>query len=281
MKISWGPFLLGCWAVAASTAVSTAPGTPPRPATRAQAQQSAALAPVPVATHDPLTAPSKTFLDTYCITCHNQKLKTGGLALDTLDVANVGADADVWEKAVVKLRAGLMPPAGMPRPKPEAIDSFAASLEASLDRAGAANPNPGRTEPFHRLNRAEYQNAIRDLLALDVDTTDWLPTDEISYGFDNIAGVLKLSPLLTERYLTTAQKVARLALGTPAPPVGAIYRVPDQLDQDVRLEGMPAGTRGGTLVNFVAPRAGGYDIKARVGRGIDSDIPHFVGEQAL
>jgi hypothetical protein len=108
-----------------------------------------------------------------------------------------------------------------------AIDEFASSLEAALDRAAEANPNPGRTEAFHRLNRAEYQNAIRDLLALEVDATNWLPTDEISYGFDNIAGVLKLSPLLTERYLNTAQKVARLALGTPAPPSGDLYRVPD------------------------------------------------------
>ena len=109
----------------------------------------------------------------------------------------------------------------------------------------------------------------------------WLPTDEISYGFDNIAGVLKLSPLLTERYLNAAQKMSRLALGTPAPPNGDLYRVPDQLDQDVRLEGMPVGTRGGTRVDYLAPRDGDYDIKVRVGRGIDSDIPHFIGEQNL
>ena len=111
--------------------------------------------------------------------------------------------------------------------------------------------------------------------------SNWLPTDEISYGFDNIAGVLKLSPLLTERYLNAAQKISRLALGTPAPPNGDLYRVPDQLDQDVRLEGMPVGTRGGTRVDYLAPRDGEYDIKVRVGRGIDSDIPHFIGEQHL
>src|SRR5678810_106340 len=118
------------------------------------------------------------------------------------------------------MRAGLMPPAGSPRPDKAAHDAFASWLESELDRNGAAHPNPGRTEPFHRLNRAEYRNAIRDLLSLDVDTTTLLPTDEVSYGFDNIAGVLKLSPLLTERYLNAAQKVARLALGTPAPPNG-------------------------------------------------------------
>ncbi len=152
---------------------------------------------------------------------------------------------------------------------------------SALDLAAQADPNPGRTEPFHRLNRAEYQNAIRDLLSLEVDGGTLLPTDEVSYGFDNIAGVLKLSPLLTERYLNAAQKVARLALGTPAPPNGELYRVPDQLDQDVRLEGMPVGTRGGTRIDYLAPRDGEYDIKARIGRGIDYDIPHFIGEQNL
>src|SRR6185369_16799579 len=170
------------------------------------------------------------FLNTYCVTCHNERTKTGGLALDSLDVANVAAGAATWEKAVVKLRAGLMPPSGARRPPQAVIDSFASSLETALDRAAAERPNPGRTEPFHRLNRAEYQNAVRDLLSLDVDATTLLPADEISYGFDNIAGVLKLSPLLTERYLTAAQKVARLALGTPAPPNGDLFRVPDQLD---------------------------------------------------
>jgi mono/diheme cytochrome c family protein len=265
MKIRWVHALLASWIVAASAAVNGAPQSP------AHATATSAVPAIP----------SKVFLDTYCITCHNQRLKTGGLALDALDVTNVAAHAPEWEKAVVKLRAGLMPPTGMPRPVPAVIDEFAASLEAALDRAAEAHPNPGRTEPFHRLNRAEYQNAIRDLLALDVDASNWLPTDEISYGFDNIAGVLKLSPLLTERYLNTAQKVARLALGTPAPPNGDLYRVPDQLDQDVRLEGMPVGTRGGTRVEYIAPRDGDYDVKVRVGRGIDSDIPHFIGEQQL
>ena len=152
-------------------------------------------------------------------------------------------------------------------------------------RRSIAPPRPipirAAPRPFHRLNRAEYQNAIRDLLGLEIDATNLLPTDEISYGFDNIAGVLKLSPLLTERYLNAAQKVSRLALGTPAPPNGDLYRVPDQLDQDVRLEGMPVGTRGGTRVDYLAPRDGEYDIKARIGRGIDYDIPHFLGEQNL
>ena len=128
-----------------------------------------AVSTAPQTTLSPGTPPSKEFLNTYCITCHNQRAKTGGLALDVLDITNVSTDAETWEKAVVKLRAGLMPPSGAHRPAQGVIDEFAASLEASLDRAAQAHPNPGRTEPFHRLNRAEYQNAVRDLLALDVD----------------------------------------------------------------------------------------------------------------
>src|SRR6266850_1016789 len=256
MKIGWGHLLFASWVGVASTAVSTAPQANP-------------------------ALPSKAFVDTYCATCHNQRLKTAGLVFDALDVTKVAADAPAWEKVIVKLRAGLMPPAGMPRPQQSVIDRFASSVEAAIDRAAEAHPNPGRTEPFHRLNRAEYQNAIRDLLGLDIDGSALLPHDEVSYGFDNIAGVLKLSPLLTERYLTAAQKVARLALGTPGPPNGELHRVPDQLDQDVRLEGMPVGTRGGTRIEYFASRDGEYDIKARIGRGIDSDIPHFLGEQQL
>jgi cytochrome c553 len=280
--------LAGSVLLLASVTVSTAPtrkagpSRPSAPAERGAGRSgSAAVQIAAPAQASQLAMPSKAFLDTYCITCHNQRMKAAGLALDTLDLTDVGAHAREWEKAVVKLRAGLMPPAGMPRPAKPVIDEFTSFLEAALDRAAAARPNPGRTEPFHRLNRAEYENAVRDLLALDIDATTWLPTDEVSYGFDNIAGVLKLSPLLTERYLNTAQKVARLALGTPAPPNGELYRVPDQLDQDVRLEGMPMGTRGGKRVDFLAPRAGEYVIKVRIGRGIDYDIPHFLGEQQL
>jgi hypothetical protein len=286
MKIGWGHLALACGVLLASTVVSTAPGriapqashaplgvVPPQARAAAQAQ--------PAASHATVGMPSKAFVDTYCVTCHNSRLKTAGLALDAMDITDVGANAAEWEKAVVKLRAGLMPPAGMRRPAPEVMEEFTASLESALDRAAAANPNPGRTEPFHRLNRAEYENAVRDLLAIDLDASNLLPTDEISYGFDNIAGVLKLSPLLTDRYLNTAQKVARMAIGTPAPPNGELIRVPDQLDQDVRLDGMPVGTRGGTLVNYFASRDGEYDIKARLGRGIDYDIPHFLGEQQL
>jgi hypothetical protein len=281
MKLGWSHLFIA-WTIVTSTVVSTAPAGAPQTAAPRRAQPPPASVPAATAAPRPSpVAPSKAFVTTYCATCHNQRLNTAGLALDTLDLTNVGAHAQLWEKVVVKLRAGLMPPSGMPRPQQAVVDSFASSLEAALDTAAENNPNPGRTEPFHRLNRAEYQNAIRDLLSLDIDATPLLPTDEVSYGFDNIAGVLKLSPLLTERYLNAAQKISRLALGTPAPPNGDMYRVPDQLDQDVRLDGMPVGTRGGTRVDYFAPRDGAYDIKARLGRGIDYDIPHFLGDQNL
>ena len=287
MRIHRVHFFLACSAVLALKAVfassmaDTASQTSPQITPAARAVAAVPVQTPPMAAHPEPVVPSKTFVDTYCVTCHNQRLKTGGLALDALDIGKVGEHAVEWEKVVVKLRAGLMPPSGVRRPSQAVIDDFTASLESALDRAAMADPNPGRTEPLHRLNRAEYQNAVRDLLGFEVDASNWLPTDEISYGFDNIAGVLKLSPLLAERYLNAAQKISRLALGTPAPANGDLYRVPDQLDQDVRLEGMPVGTRGGTRVDYLAPRDGDYDIKVRVGRGIDSDIPHFIGEQDL
>ncbi len=258
MKVRWGHLVVACGAVLTQAAVQSAPGQSPAPVRPSPVASSPRTSAPALARSTTVEPPSQAFVNTYCATCHNQRVKAGGLALDTLDLADVGAHGAEWEKVVVKLRAGLMPPAGMPRPEQAVIDGFATSLEGALDRAAAAKPNPGRTEPFHRLNRAEYQNAIRDLLDLEVDATTWLPTDEISYGFDNIAGVLKLSPLLTERYLNAAQKVARLALGTPAPPNGDLFRVPDQLDQDVRLEGMPVGTRGGTRVDYLASRDGDY-----------------------
>src|SRR5688572_4583229 len=280
MKIRWVHFFLACSALFASSVAETA--TAPAQAVPPASPVSAAPGqPTPMAAHPETGVPSKTFLDTYCVTCHNQRLKTGGLALDRLDVANVGEHAAEWEKVVVKLRAGLMPPSGMRRPAQTVIDEFTSTLENALDRAAMADPNPGRTEPLHRLNRAEYQNAVRDLLGFEVDASNWLPTDEISYGFDNIAGVLKLSPLLAERYLNAAQKISRLALGTPAPPNGDLYRVPDQLNQDVRLEGMPVGTRGGTRIDYLAPRDGEYIVKAKIGRGVDYDVPHFFGDQHL
>src|SRR5262249_5266112 len=126
-------------------------------------------------------------LDRYCVTCHNQRLKTAGLALDELDPGDAGRHPEVWEKVVRKIRAGVMPPASRPRPDAETYAALIATLEPALDRAAAAHPNPGRTEALHRLNRTEYQNAVRDLLGLDVDVASLLPADDSTYGFDNIA----------------------------------------------------------------------------------------------
>ena len=162
-------------------------------------------------------ASQRALLDRYCVTCHNQRLRTAALTLDTIDVTDVGAHPEIWEKVVRKLRAGAMPPVLRPRPDATTYEAFTTWLETELDRAAAARPDPGRTETFHRLNRSEYHNVIRDLLALEVDVGTLLPADDGSYGFDNIAGVLGMSPTLLERYLSAAKKISRLAVGRPVP----------------------------------------------------------------
>jgi hypothetical protein len=157
----------------------------------------------------------------YCIGCHNSKLKSGGLALDTMSLTDVAPHAGAWEKVVREVRARHMPPAGLPRPDERTYLAFLSSLETSLDTAAAASINPGRTDTFRRLNRTEYRNAIRNLLALDVDVSGLLPRDESSHRFDNVT-VGDFSPTLLERYLTAARKISRLAVGTPARRPGAI-----------------------------------------------------------
>ncbi len=230
-------------------------------------------------------AAQKALLDRYCLTCHTQRLKERGtvpIALDTLDMTRVGANAAAWEKVVLKMRAGLMPPAGAPRPDKTAHDEFATWLESELDKNAAARPNPGRTEPFHRLNRAEYRNAVRDLLDLDVDVASLLPADDVSYGFDNIAGVLKMSPTLMERYLVAAQKVSRLAIGTPLPAPNIDYfRIADDLSQDEQLPGLPFGTRGGTLIRYTFPMDGVYEFRPRLTRDLNESVPLYTEDQHL
>ena len=207
----------------------------------------------------------KALVDTYCVTCHNDRLRTGGLALDTVDLSNVPAHADVLEKVVRKVRARMMPPQGMPRPDSAAMDAFATWLETSLDRAAAASPNPGRTL-LHRLNRAEYANAIRDLLALDVPIAELLPADDSSFGFDNVADVLRFSPALQERYLSAAAKVSATAIGdvSSIEVTDDIYPVRQDLTQVQHLEGLPLGTRGGILIKKTFPLDGTYEIRARI-----------------
>jgi len=197
-------------------------------------------------------------LDQYCVTCHNDRLKTGGLSLQRLPV---DGNAETWEKVIRKVRAGMMPPAGAKRPERAALDAFAGSIENAIDRAAAASPNPGRA-PLHRMNRAEYENAIRDLLALEVDSTTLLPADDSSRGFDNIGDVLGVSPSLLERYVSAAAKISRLAVGErDAAPAQVTYTVKGDLSQNQTLDGQPLGTRGGTTITHNFPVDGEYQIR--------------------
>ena len=219
----------------------------------------------------------KALVDRYCVSCHNEavvegrdqpssplvaQLRAAGLSLDTLDLTEVDEHADQWEKVVRKLRGGLMPPAGRPRPDAETVDAFVGWLEDELDEAWARAPEPGRTATFHRLNRTEYRNAIRDLLAIEIDAVDFLPADDSSFGFDNIGGVLTMSQSLLESYLNAARTISRLAVGSPVPATTATtYEAAQDLPQDRRVEGLPFGTRGGLVVEHLFPRDAEYDIR--------------------
>jgi len=208
----------------------------------------------------------KATVDTYCVTCHNQRLKTGGLTLDDVNVADPATRADVWEKVIRKVRGGVMPPAGVPRPPAEARTALVSHLETSLDRAARLAPNPGRPLA-HRLNRAEYANAIRDLLDLRIDASTMLPSDDSAGGFDNNADVLGVSPVLLESYLTAAERVAALALGDPKlPPAGEVFRVRQDASQDKHVEGMPIGTVGGQALDLTLPLDGDYQFEVRLFR---------------
>ena len=219
----------------------------------------------PVSSHRPV-------LDRYCVTCHNQKLKTAGLTLDDADIANPGAGGEVWEKVVRKLRTSTMPPPNMPQPSLEERGALLSWLETSLDRAAAAKPNPGRTETLRRLNRTEYQNAIRDLLPLEIDAASLLPADESGYGFDNVT-VGDLPPALLDRYISAAQKISRLAIGSPQSSLQSdIIRVPPDITQEEHVDGLPIGTRGGVAVRYTFAQDGEYDIQIYLARAYSGDI---------
>jgi mono/diheme cytochrome c family protein len=208
-------------------------------------------------------------LNQYCVTCHNQKLRTAGLALDRPDVVDPSANAEVWEKVIAKLRAGSMPPPGRPRPDAATYRDVASSLENDIDRAWAAAPNPGRVSAVHRLNRAEYHNAIRDLFALDLDVKPLLPGDETADGsFDNFADVLSISTAHLERYLSVARQVTRLATGLPpASPKIERFEIPLHVLQDDRQsDDLPLGSRGGIAIPYDFPVDGEYLIKVRLQR---------------
>jgi hypothetical protein len=201
----------------------------------------------------------RALLDRYCVTCHNQKLKTGGLQLDKMDLAHIGGQAEVWEKVVRKLRAGMMPPADLPRPAAPEYEALTVALENELDRAAAVRPKlaaPG----VHRLNRTEYADAIHNLLALDIDPAAYLPADDASYGFDNVASGLNVSPALVEGYVLAAAKISRIALGHETEPARKVYHVREDYSQEAHIDGLPFGTRGGMLIHHYFPADGEYLI---------------------
>jgi len=218
------------------------------------------------------SASPQAVLDQYCITCHNQKLRTAGLMLDAVDVAKPAANAEVWERVIAKLRAGSMPPAGRPRPDAATYRAVASWLETEIDRAWIANPNPGRISAVHRLNRTEYSNAVRDLFALDplsFDVKSLLPGDETADGsFDNFADALSISTAHLERYLSVARQVTRLATGlAPSSPRVETFEIPLHVVQDERQsEDLPFGSRGGIAIHHDFPVEGEYLIKVRLQR---------------
>jgi hypothetical protein len=233
-------------------------------------------------------------LDRYCVECHNDAEFTGGLSLEGRSFDAVHAEADVWEAAIRKLRLGVMPPREEPQPDPEIREEFVTALENTLDAAAEAQPYAGATT-VHRLNRAEYANAIRDLLAVEADVTDLLPSDGGRFGFDNIAAVLTTSPMLLERYLTVALRVSDLAIGdAEAVPTTSSYKIGAEVSQEKHMEGLPLGTRGGISVRHTFPADGEYILSGRLLRtvaegyvGVEGhDIPHeflilLDGEQAF
>ena len=221
------------------------------------------------------------FVNQYCVGCHSTQAHTAGLDLQSIDAGNLAADSEVWEKVVRRLRARQMPPAGMPRPDESTYAAVVARLSGSLDAAAKVDVNPGRSDAFRRLNRTEYRNAIRDLLAVDVDVVNLLPSDESSHGFDNIT-VANLSPTLLERYVSAAEKISRLAVGRSGnSPDGYTYRLPPDLTQEHHLDGLPIGTRGGALVPYTFPLDAEYDITVRLSRDRNEEVeglrePHDV-----
>jgi hypothetical protein len=234
-------------------ALATPSATKPAP----QASPTAARRPAVAAVEQPL---DPAFIKTYCVTCHNDRLKTAGLALDTVSLDDIPAHAETLEKVVLKLKTGLMPPAGAPRPDRAVLDGFAAALETRLDKALPANANL-TTPALHRLNRVEYANAVRDLLSLDVDVSALLPADGSSEGFDNLAEALAVSPSLVQGYVSAAMKISRQAVGDrQAVASQVVYAAPSGLAQDRHIDGLPLGTRGGLLITHTFPLDAEYEF---------------------
>jgi Protein of unknown function (DUF1592)/Protein of unknown function (DUF1588)/Protein of unknown function (DUF1587)/Protein of unknown function (DUF1585)/Protein of unknown function (DUF1595)/Planctomycete cytochrome C len=210
----------------------------------------------------PTPAAERAVLDRYCVTCHNDKTRTANFSLQREDINTVGDHPEVWERVIRKLRAGMMPPPGMPRPPLAAYEELRDWLEAQVDQKAAAHPNPGSVV-LHRLNRTEYANAIRDLLDLQIDVTTLLPADDSAHGFDNVAGSLTISPTLLEAYMTAATRIARTAVGFWKSPTEAAYIAPGDTSQNQHIEGLPFGTRGGMAVRHSFPADGEYKFSVQ------------------
>jgi mono/diheme cytochrome c family protein len=218
-------------------------------ATRTAASAAAAMTP----------AATKALVDQYCVTCHNSKTRSGGLVLENMDMSKLADNAQTWEKVITRIRAGMMPPLGAKRPEPATMEALVSGIETELDRAAALRPNlvpPG----VHRLNRVEYANAVKDLLALDVDPSAYLPVDDAGYGFDNIAASLSISPALVEGYMSAAAKISRIAVGHETAPSQKKYIAPQDYSQENHIEGLPLGTRGGMLIKHYFHADGEYVI---------------------
>jgi len=226
-----------------------------------------------VQSQTPPPPPQAAVFTQYCLGCHNSRLKIGDFVLDLANLNDISGHAEVWEKVVRKLRSGAMPPSGSPRPNSATYEATASFLENALDRAATAKPKPGALPLLHRLTRTEYQNSIRDLLALDalpreIDYSLLLPADNVSSGFDNLADLLFMSPTIMERYLDAARKISRLAVGDPkAPLLASTYRLSAEHWQDARVEELPFGTRGGIAIHSDFPQDGEYEIKVDVAGG--------------
>lgn len=227
---------------------------------------------VPAARAQGQARAQQALIDQYCVGCHNQTALTAGLALDTLDIANPAPDSDVWERVLGKLSGRVMPPAGAARPDEAGYQTLVSYLTTSLDQLARVRPDPGRVATFRRLNRTEYQNAIRDLLDLETDVASLLPPDDASYGFDNVT-VGNLPPALLESYLLAAQRISRLAVGGSLPAPGShIVVLPADRTQEQHAGGLPLGTRGGTAAPYIFPLDGEYLIQVRLSRDRNENV---------
>ena len=251
-------FFCACWVVAVASLGLRAGHPPAQPQAGAPGTQGEAPDRQGVG-KDAAPQSEQALVKQYCVSCHNARALTGGLSLERLDPAAAASHSDIWEKVILKLRGGMMPPVGMPRPAEATLQRFAASLEQRIDAQALISPDPGH-KPIHRLNRTEYGNAVRDLLHLEVDVMDLLPADDESHGFDNIAGVLRVSSSLLEQYLAAARRVSSLAVGTDTEVVRRAYRVPPDDSQQDEVDGLGLGTRGGLRFRHNFPQDAEYEL---------------------